>query len=247
LGTVQEQATEYFKVLEAVLGVKASVSSDEVNCIRIWLDKKRLNSNIFDRYVGERLDLHLFCIRFLLVSEQQNNDNFLRKDIERYLDPILLQHLALENTMRPFLLPFYDLAIRSLKDDLVQTVLLIRMARCQRYSGTLTRANLVFYFPLNSENGIAVFLPPDMQGGQRFDLGVSRQQVITAASYNQTVPLPEELVSLIEQSWSQSIPVDVSWDDSVCWTPSQSQNRLTLNQWPFDSRLAPNRLWGIIR
>jgi serine/threonine protein kinase len=243
-----QRATEYYHALDALLGNNKTDPDSEINRIKNWLDNNRLNRNPVARYAGERLDLQLFCIRLLLKTEQQQNNNLLQQDLERYLDPILLQHLAAESKMRPFLLPFYDFAIHCRKnDDLLQTVLTIRTARCQRYSGLLPKSLLVFYFPLNSENGFAVFLLPDQQECKRFNLGFNRQQVIEAAENHQTLLLPEELVANVKQMWAESIPVDISWDDSVCWNYTHLKKRLSNEQWVFNSQLPADLIWGIIR
>ncbi|MDR2757293.1 MAG: serine/threonine protein kinase [Planctomycetaceae bacterium] len=242
------RATEYYQTIDTFFDSDKSDVEATTNRIKNWLDNNRLNSNMVTRYAGERLDLHLFCIHYLLKMEQQSNNEFLRQDIERYLDPILLQHLVSEKRMRPFLLPFYDLAVNYRNnDDLLQTVLTIRTARCQRYSGVLPASMLVFYFPMGSENGFAVFLLPSRQESKRFDLGFNRQQVIDAAENHQTLLLPEELVVTVKQMWAQSIPVDISWDDSVCWNSAQSKKRLSNAQWVFDTQLPVDLIWGIVR
>jgi hypothetical protein len=247
---VYHRATEYYQTIDALFSGDKFDADTKINRIKNWLDNNRLNSNMVMRYAGERLDWQLFCIHYLLKIEQQNNNEFIQQDIERYLDPILLQHLVSEKRMRPFLLPFYDLAVNCRKDDdLLQTVLTIRTARCQRYSGVLPKSLLVFYFPIGSENGFAIFLLPEQQGSKRFDLGFNRRQIIEAAENHQTLLLPEELVSAVKLQWSQSIPVDVSWDDSVCWSSAQIKKRLCLSntQWVFDKQLPANLIWGIVR
>ncbi|MDR2115128.1 MAG: serine/threonine protein kinase [Planctomycetaceae bacterium] len=246
--SVYHRATEYYQMIDALFGGNKSDIDAKVNRIKNWLDNNRLNSNTVARYAGERLDLQLFCIYCLLKMEQQNNNEFLQQDIERYLDPILLQHLVSEKRMRPFLLPFYDLAVNCRKnEDLLQTVLTIRMSRCQWYSGVLPTSLLVFYFPMGMENGFAVFLLPGQQESKRFDLGFNRQQVINAAENHQTLLLPEELVATVKRMWSQSIPVDVSWDDSICWSSTQTKKRLSNTQWIFNTQLPADQIWGIVR
>ncbi|MDR3109163.1 MAG: hypothetical protein LBU65_05685, partial [Planctomycetaceae bacterium] len=237
---------EYYDVIDIFFG---QTSHSNINCIRNWLDEKRLNSNAFDRYVGERLDLQLFCINSLLKEIGQRDNELYRQDIERYLDPILLQHLVSEVKMRPFLMPFYDLAIMRLKDeDLPQTVLTIRAARAQLFGGTLPKVLTVFYFPLDSSEGFAIFLPLDRQQGKRFDLGFNRQDVIDAAVSQRELKLPDDLVTSINDAISQSSRIDISWDDSVCWTLSQGKNRLPMStSWIFSSQLPKDILWGIVR
>jgi hypothetical protein len=245
---IHDRTTEYYQTLDALLGNHKSDTNSDINRIKNWLDNNRLTRNMIARYAGERLDLQLFCIRFLLKTEQQNNHELLQQDIERYLDPILLQYLASETKMRPFLLPFYDLAINCRENnDLLQTVLTIQTARCQRYSGLLLKSLLVFYFPVGSENGFAVLLLPGQQESKRFDLKFNRQQVLEAAKNNQELTLPKELVSAVKQLLLQSAPMDVSWDDSVCWSSAQIKNRLSNTQWVFNAQLPANLIWGIIR
>jgi hypothetical protein len=236
-----ERAKEYHDLTEAVLGI-----SNEN--IQAYLDQNRLNPNLCDRYAGERLDLQLFAIRSLLLSERTTNCFAAQQDIKRYLDPILLQHLVLENKMRPFLLPFYDLAICSPEDnDFVQITARIRAARCQHSLNRLSKKQLVFYFPLDNSNGFTFFLSPDEHENQRFNLGVNRRQVIEAADNGQTLPLPADLVQRVNVTWEQSERLGVSWDDSVCWTDSQAKKRLTLLQWIFNSNIDRDRLLGTIR
>ncbi|MDR0337376.1 MAG: serine/threonine protein kinase [Planctomycetaceae bacterium] len=245
---IDDRTTEYYQTVDALFGHSKSENDSDINRIKNLLDNNRLNNNMVDRYAGERLDLQLFCIRLLLKTEQQNGTEFLQQDVERYLDPILLQHLESATKMRPFLLPFYDLAVNCRKNnDLLQTVLTIRAARCQRYSGLLPKSLLVFYFPIGSENGFAIFLLPGQQENKRFDLGFNRQQVLAAVENRQSLMLPEELVSTVKQQWSQSIPVDVSWDDSMCWNSAQIKNRLSNTQWVFDTQLPATLIWGIVR
>ncbi|MDR2441626.1 MAG: serine/threonine protein kinase [Planctomycetaceae bacterium] len=245
---VYHRAAEYYQTIDVLFGSEKTDVDTKINRIKNGLDNNRLNSNMVSRYAGERLDLQLFCIHYLLKIEQQNNNEFIQQDIERYLDPILLQHLVSETRMRPFLLPYYDLAVNCRKDhDLFQTVLTIRTARCQRYSGVLPKSLLVFYFPIGSENGFAVFLLPEQQESKRFDLGFNRQQVIEAAEKHQTLLLPDELVSAVKHQWAQSIPVDISWDDSVCWSSTQIKKRLSNTQWVFDKQLPAALILGIVR
>lgn len=238
------RAREYNFLIEAVLE-----SPNPVLSIRSYLDRKRLIVSPFARYAGERLDLQLLAIRTLLLADKATLDSdSLQQDRKNYLDPILMQHLAPARSLRPYLLPFYDLAIRlTSHDDVVSTAASIWMMRCRRYADSLSNVQLVFYFPMGEAEGFALVLSSDLQSNRRFDLGMNRKQVFELAKSGKKVALPPDLVEQVNAAWRRGEIVEVSWDDSCCWTASQEKNRLTEKQWPFDTSLDPNRLFGTAR
>ncbi|MGL4594227.1 MAG: serine/threonine protein kinase [Thermoguttaceae bacterium] len=232
-----ERAREYHRLLNSVLD-----TSQDSSLLREYLDRYRLNPNPSERYTDERLDLQLFAIRSLLMRKTIGDNRSANDDVKQYLDPIL-QHLAAERKLRPFLLPFYDLAICSSDaDDFIQTAIRISMSRCLRSSEQSTKTQLVFYFPLADVEGFVLFLSPDLRASRRFDLGLTRQQILNAAKNGQTLSLPQELVEYIQLSREKSEILEVSWDDSVCWSAAQEKNRLTPAKWIFVPAIDPIRI-----
>lgn len=229
-------------------GESAEAFRPEAKELRGLLDLFRLNSNAFDRYEGEKLDVHLFCIRQLLErsDNEEQRHQLTRSDIERYLDPILLQHLQSECAMMPFLHDYFDLVVR-LQDgeDIVKTAEYIRASRCQRRSGTVQNAHLIFYFSPAGGNGFALFLPLEMQNPRRIELDVTREMIIQSAKSGSALQLPRELVDLVEETLKSNRKLVLSWDDSPCWR--RDSDSLTLNEWPFDEQLDRNRIFGIVK
>ena len=238
-----ERAREYFRLTEAVLG-----SPENALPLRSYLERSRLNVNPYNRYAGERLRIQLFAIWKLLSSELDHDVSGVQQDIVQFLDPILLRHLVQESGMRPFLLPFYDLAVRSpKKDDLVQVATRIWTARFQHHVDRTAGLHVVFYFPLGDVEGFALLLTTDSRENQRFGLGVTRQQVLEAARNGETLSLPSELTEIIQMAREMSEAIDISWDDSICWTSTMERFRLTPERWAFDIELNPQRLPSVAR
>ena len=240
-GPTAQRATDYFHIGEAIF------AGDEKACrIRTLLDAFRMNGNMIDRYADEKLDLHLFCLCSLLESELKSDVAQARNDCERYLDPILLQHLASAKKMRPFLISFYDLAIRCVPEaDFVRTAEMIRTMRGRSPTGSMNGAHLIFYFSPTGENGFAIFLPSGLQDCRRFELDCNRQAIFDAVRNNQLLSLPAELVACVEKAWQNSVRVELFWNDSVCWT--RGEESLTLEKWPFGQSLDRDRLFGVLR
>ncbi len=238
-----ERATCFFNFGETIF----DSPDHRTEKIRLLLDKYRLNSNAFDRYAGEKLDMQLYCARFLLEREYHDrNVTAVSRDRERYLDPILMQHLADAKEMRPFLRYYYDLAVRSRDaQDIIGIAETIRIMRCQRYSGTLAGTHLIFYFTLESGNGKAYFLPTELNGCRDFDLNITRGEVRTSVAKGKSLPLPNELVDLVQQARAESSRIEVSWDDSICWM--NDHDRLTDEKWPFDESLDRSGIFGIVK
>ena len=243
LNTGFERARDYYRLTEAVLGTPNNVFP-----IRAYLDRSRMNPNPYKRYAGEHLDLQLFAIRTLLEGQLENDFPAARLDIKQYLDPILLQHLAFERKIRPFLLPFYDLAIRSPEeDDFVQIALRIWMARSRHHLEKIADEHLIFYFPLGNTEGFALYLSSELHQNRRFYLGLTRQQVLEAFKNDESLSLPAELVETIRMTQDQSKTLDISWDDSMCWSSTMDKFRLTFEKWVFDTSFAPKELLGIVK
>lgn len=220
----------------------------DVRGLRGLLDHFRLHNNAFDRYEGEKLDIQLFCIRLLLDQSEANDERrqSARSDVERYLDPILLQHLHHECSMRPFLNDYYDMVIRLQDgDDMVKTTEYIHAMRCQRRSGTTQGAHLIFYFSPADVNGFALFLPPEMQTPRRFELNMDREAVFRSVRLGKSLELPSELVGLVNKTWGANKRLVLSWEDSPCWR--RKTDCLTSEEWPFDEQLDRNRLFGIVK
>ncbi len=224
-----ERVRAYFLLVEALMDQE----HDAVTSIREYLERSRLIPNLCHRYAGERLDRQLLATRVLLELQKEGHDSAARQDLVQYLDPILLQHLAAEVSMRPFLLPFYDLAIHS-DTDIVQSALRIWTTRNQVQTEKEINARCVFYFPLGKAEGFVLFLSSDLKQKQRFELGLTRQQILDAARKGQILPLPTEVRNCLQTQWSKAKSRDISWDDSICWSDEMSEFRLAPDAWCFE-------------
>lgn len=203
-----------------------------------WLDKQLLITNPLERYEGQRLALHLLALHILFCKKSENQW-FDVEEAEKYIVPLLKTV-----KMLPPLLPYYDAVIQCCGHNIPQQAFWI--AESRHITLPENKSCLLFYFPMSSANGFAVFIPQDRQQVQRFLLPYNRQQIIECSASGDSWNLPKELLALIQSELKNSRPPVLFWDDSECWSQEEQHHALTVSQWRAED-LPASLFWGTVK
>jgi hypothetical protein len=218
---------------EAVLAVKGPAPADGRKLLRAFLDQFKLNPDYRDSRRRETMELQLFAAELLLTWDLENEPKSAVRDL-KYLDA-LLAVFEDRRELRPYLLRYYELAIRACnKNYLVQIAHYLIESRMDGSAGTLDKKATLVLFSFMSKDNFAIFLPQDGRPGKRFALDITRHQIKQAKG--KPLHLNDELVSLIKAETDAHRPIAVFWDDTASH-PSQDPEALSDRDWPFDSQL----------
>ena len=207
---------------------------------KLHLDNPSIVSLPDDPWERERLDLQLLCIRQLLkLGLEAGDSSAVQQDAAEHLAPILLGTMASRRDLRPYLRKDFELAIRCYPNNLLKQVEYIYRMRMDDtlHAGA---ARLIFYF--TSQEGFAIFLPGDLNGGEKFPLW-TRGELRNKIANRSPLELDEQLVTLVQTEWDTDRRVSLSWSDEICF-PRRSEG-FSYADWSFDSQLELRHFVGI--
>lgn len=236
---------EYLTALLQLAEAMSSVLEDLVP-VRHFAEQFDLNTDPL-QLPHKLQELRLFALEYL-IHRNANKQGPLLDSYLRSLSEILLRPFN-DSATACYLNRYFDLAIRSCREEdhsrLVQYILRSRPEESRR--AFLPEETIIaFYFSENRESGFAIYYPKDRTLSQRFSLPWKRSQIKEAIKKDEPLELHEELVELIRRDRSQNIPIQLSWNDSMCW-PRFLRDGFTNEDWPFNASITIDEILGTLK
>ena len=239
IGSDRRRAALIRQVASAVLALKDQQRTSEgQKALREFLGQFH-TSNYYDANRGETLEMRLFAAELLLASELQTSGAKAAQIDLKYLDRLLEVFKGREK-MQPFLRRYYELAVRAAGKDqpgaMAEYLFAARASRRQESPPSPQTTRVVFHLaaaddPDPGDNYAIVATP-----GTIVPLKFTRKEVQQAANSGQTLPMPEELLKLIEAEQKGGRNTVGYWDDTPCFF--ELPQGLSKDDWkPFSRQL----------
>lgn len=199
----------------------------------------------------ENMELRLFAIEFLIRHDKANDSPSVKKDVES-LDIVLFQAFDTLETAR-YLNRYFDLAICCTdKTECAKLTQYIRRMRPGTTAESERRlaeigqpTQLLFYFSPNEKDGLAIYYPFDGDNASVFAIPYSRAQIKEIAQSGETIPLDEELLSLVWNDRHSGLAIMLSWNDTMCWP--RRRDSIIYEDWPFDESITVEEIFGLMK